>query len=1082
MSLLHGGIDLMIRLILDASPPKPAEPVELDADQLRVVKHREGALRVLAGPGTGKTTTLVEAMAARLTGEKALSADEVLGLTFGRRAALDWRDRVTAKIGGGAVPSISTFHSFCYALVRRFQSPEDYLAPFRLLSGPEQEARSRQLFSNSIADGNLTWPQELMPAVGTRGLAEEVRTVMSRTRSHMMEPSDLVKLGSSSNNETWQAIGKFMNEYLDVLDSEGVIDYSELIFRAVLLSHKPEVQKFLHEKYKAIFVDEYQDTDPGQVALLKAMVGPDTSLVVVGDVDQAIYGFRGADEAGIRKFKAEFSPLVNGKFDDVVLQNCRRFGPNIRQAASVVIGDRVPAGFAKVDIEKHRNPNVDNSVTDELLVRTFDSTGAEAANIAELIARAHAHDGFSWSDIAVIVRSAKVSLPVIQRALVSAGIPVTVAADELPLHQDPAVMPLLDILRAIDNPRALTPELAADLLNGPLANVDQIDLRRLAAYLRKTARTQGEQVFPSAVLIAQALAKPGLLAEVANGELTEVVTQVTQLGNLIEQARNKMLKGATPHEILDFVWQASTWRTRLEQRALSFEFSSHSANRDLDSIGALFDLANRFVARGGGKDLTIFLSEIESQVIPAEPLAENDTRSDSVRLLTAHRAKGLQWPMVIVAGVQEELWPDLRSRQTILQADRIGPNQVLMPPTFAETLAGERRLFYVAITRAMKKLVVTAVENSIAGESGTTPSRFLVDLKEQIKDLDWQHIGGRPKRPLSAEGLIANLRQVITDDSSSLALKQAAAIRLAELGQRNIGSFKHALPKNWWGINELTTNKVPDHISLSATAIDGVEKCSLRWFLEHRAGAVSDSKLNMVFGNILHLIAEGLQNKQLPTDIEQINKRVDQIWPDLAFNAGWESDFEKSQAFDASLRLLNWFTEHSENEALAETKLTYRGEVVDETGDKYDLSITGYADRIEFSVDGVTIYDFKTSKKLVTKKELGVNIQLALYSYLLEHGKYVVSDTEKTLAPDQKVSGAALVQLRNGEAEMPEVQLLKAGVHDENSEVPLETRINRAAVKVISEHFEANYEENQCRICKVKPLCPLMPQGRQVEL
>lgn len=1082
MSLLHGGIDLMMRLILDASRPTPAEPIELDEDQLRVVNHRIGALRVLAGPGTGKTTTLVEAMAARLIGDQPLKPDEVLGLTFGRRAALDWRDRVTVKVGGGFVPTISTFHSFCYALVRQFQSPEDYLAPFRLLSGPEQEARSRLLFSNSISDGNLTWPTELMPAVGTRGLAEEVRSVMSRTRSHMMEPADLVKLGSSSQNETWQAIGKFMNEYLDVLDSEGVIDYSELIFRAVLLSNRPDVQKFLHQKFKAIFVDEYQDTDPGQVELLKAMVGPQTSLVVVGDVDQAIYGFRGADEAGIRKFKAEFSPLFNNNFADVVLQNCRRFGPNIRSAASIVIGDRIPAGFDKADIKKHRTPQVDPTINDELIVRTFDSAGAEAANIAELIARAHAHENFAWSDIAVIVRSAKVSLPVIQRALVSAGIPVTVAADEIPLHQDPAVMPLLDVLRAVDNPKALTAELSADLLTGPLAGVDQIDLRRLAAHLRKSQRAEGGQVQPSAVLVAQALAQPGLIADVPPGELSAAVEGITTLGNLIEQARQKMNKGATPHEVLDFIWQATNWKTNLEQRALSFEFSSHAANRDLDSIGALFDLANRFVSRGGSKDLTIFLSEIESQIIPAESLAENDTRSDSVRLLTAHRAKGLQWPMVVVAGVQEELWPDLRSRQTILQADRIGPKQILLPPTFAETLASERRLFYVAITRAMQKLVVTAVENSIAGESGTTPSRFITDLRDAKPEINWHHIGGRPKRPLSVEGLIANLRQVLISTEATIELKKAAAIRLNALGQRNIGTFKHALPKNWWGINEVTTNAIPDYISLSATAIDGVEKCSLRWFLEHRAGAVSDNKLNMVFGNILHLIAEGLQNKELPTDIELINKKVDQIWPDQAFNAAWESEFERDQAHAASLRLLNWFNEHSQIEALAETKLTYASEVTDSEGNRFQLGITGYADRIEFSLDGAIIYDFKTSRKLVTKKDLGVNIQLALYSYLLENGKYEIDGKQFELNSEQEVAGAALVQLRNGTDQLPEIQELKSGIHDENSSVPLQVRISNAALRVISETFEANYEENQCRICKVKALCPLMPEGRQVEL
>lgn len=1078
----------MTRLILDSTPPEPSLPTELDERQKQVVAHKSGALRVLAGPGTGKTTTLVEAMTARLTGEQALKPDQVLGLTFGRRAALDWRDRVTAKMGGGLVPTISTFHSFCYALVRQFQSTEDYLSPFRLLSGPEQEARSRQLFSDSIADGNLKWPQELMPAVGTRGLAEEVRAVMSRTRSHMMEPGDLVKLGVQTNNETWQAIGKFMEEYLDVLDSEGVIDYSELIFRAVLLSHKPEVQKFLHNQFKAIFVDEYQDTDPGQVALLKAMVGPETSLVVVGDVDQAIYGFRGADESGIRKFKEEFSPLFNGKFDDVVLQNCRRFGPNIRKAATAVIGSRTPIGFDSEKIKEHRNPKVNENLKDEIQIRTFDSEGAEAANIADLIARAHAHDGFAWSDMAVIVRSAKVSLPTIQRALIGAGIPVTVAADELPLHLDPAVAPLLNVLRAIDNPKALTPELAYDLLTGPISNCDQIDLRRLAATLRRMQRKSGEPVQPSAQLISSAVAKPGLLSEVPQGELDSIVQKVTELANVITQARNLMINGATPHEILDFVWQSTSWRVTLEKKALSFEFSSHAANRDLDSICSLFDLANRFVARGGGKDLTIFLNEIESQIIPAEPLAENDTRSDSVRLLTAHRAKGLQWPMVVVAGVQEDLWPDLRSRQTILQADRIGNKEILMPPTFAETLASERKLFYVAITRAMQKLVVTAVNTTINDENGITPSRFLYEIKDEFEKnsdsipLDWEHIGGRPKRPLSIDGLIANLRQVLVDDKSSQNLKKAAAFRLNQLGKRDHGAFRLSLPENWWGINEFTKNQIPEYLSLSATAIDGVEKCSLRWFLEHRVGAISDSGLNMVFGNILHLIAEGLHNQKFAPEISQVDEAIDRIWPDQAFAADWESRSERLEAHNASVRLVNWFIQHSSVEGLAETKLALATTVTDQDGNNFKVGITGYADRIEFSLDGIKIYDFKTSRKVVEKKDLGKNIQLALYSYLLENGEYVKDGQPQTLTEDQKVNSAALVQLRNGTEDLPEIQEQQARSHDENSEVSLVERINKAALKIASDTFEANFEENNCRNCKVKPMCPIMPQGRQVAL
>jgi len=393
----------MTRLILDRTPALPYVAPTLDEDQLRVVNHRHGAMRVLAGPGTGKTTTLVAAMAARLSGPDALHPNQVLGLTFGRRAAIDWRDQVTAAVGGGVVPLVSTFHSFCYALVRQFQSDEAYISAKRLLSGPEQQVRSRQLFADAIADQRLNWPADLMPAVGTRGLAEEIRAVMSRTRSHIMDPEDLVNLGNKTGRQTWASIGVFMDEYLDVLDAEGVLDYSELIHRAVLLSHRPDVQEYLHKTFSAIYVDEYQDTDPGQVALLKAMVNVDSALVVVGDVDQAIYGFRGADEAGIRNFEQEFETVFGKPVENVVLSTCRRFGAQIRSAASAVIGDRVPAGFNSVDIHKHRNPKCISENVGELKVRTFDSPGAEASHIADIIARAHANENLQWSDFAVII-------------------------------------------------------------------------------------------------------------------------------------------------------------------------------------------------------------------------------------------------------------------------------------------------------------------------------------------------------------------------------------------------------------------------------------------------------------------------------------------------------------------------------------------------------------------------------------------------------------------------------------------------------------------------------------------------------
>jgi superfamily I DNA/RNA helicase/RecB family exonuclease len=1078
----------MTRLILDRTPALPYVAPILDDDQLRVVNHRQGAMRVLAGPGTGKTTTLVAAMAARLSGPDALHPNQVLGLTFGRRAAIDWRDQVTAAVGGGVVPLVSTFHSFCYALVRQFQSDEAYVSATRLLSGPEQQVRSRQLFADAIADQRLNWPEDLMSAVGTRGLAEEIRAVMSRARSHLMDPEELVSLGQRTGRQTWESIGVFMDEYLDVLDAEGVLDYSELIHRAVLLSHRSDVQEYLHKTFSAIYVDEYQDTDPGQVALLKAMVSPNSALVVVGDVDQAIYGFRGADEAGIRNFEQEFESAFAKPVTNVVLSTCRRFGADIRSAASAVIGDRIPAGFNAADIKKHRNPKCISENVGQLNIRTFDSPGAEASHIADVIARAHANQDLQWSDFAVIVRSAVVSIPTIYRAFVAAGIPVEVAADEIPLHQDPAVSPLVTALRIIDNPKYATVDVVADLLSGPLATVDPVDLRRFGSFLRKADRTPEHAPRPALVLISEALLDPQLLLDVPPGRHDSVVSAIRNLGTLLIEARKQMQSGTSPHEVLWSVWQGTSWPIRLQEQALGFGMQSTRAHRDLDAICSLFDLANRFVARGRGKDLTNFLDEIEAQEIPAEALAENDVRNDSVRLLTAHRSKGLQWKYVVVAGAQEDLWPDLRQHQTLLQSDRIGPNAELMPITMRELLAQERRLFYVALTRAMQTLLITATDTSVR-DDGVSPTRFITDIVGAIPNLKIEHTSGRPSRPLSPEGVIANLRRILNSSETSQALKNAAANQLAELQSRHGSLFFHADPEKWWGVLDQTQNTRPvnSQVSISASGITAIEHCPAQWFLERKLNALSQSATPMIFGNALHAIAQGLSSGEIAYDISAIDEQLDRLWPGMGYEAGWESSRERNAAHDASVRLLTWMLDHRVQTSITESELFLKTKATLENPDgtvrEVDVSISGRADRIEFTENGIMIFDFKTSKEEKKSKDLFKDVQLALYAFLLESGTYTQDGAVVSRDRGTEVQGAALVQLRVGEkddSDIALVQQVSPETHDENSPVSLNQRIGQAALIVLDERYEARYEDQKCKLCKVRTLCPATPEGKQV--
>ncbi|MER7227389.1 ATP-dependent helicase, partial [Streptomyces rubradiris] len=433
------------------TPPPVADPPRLDAAQRAVVDHRGGPLLVLAGPGTGKTTTLVESVAARIArgGDPA----RVLVLTFSRKAAVDLRDRMALRMGAARAPRATTFHSYCYALVRAHQDSDRFTTPLRLLSGPEQDVAVRELLAGQpelerLGLTHVRWPDELRACLTTRGFADEVRAVLARTRELGLGPEALDAFAGRIGRPDWRAAAAFLAEYLDTLDLQGVIDYAELVHRAVLLAQRPETAARLAAQYDAVYVDEYQDTDPAQVRLLHALAGQGRTLVAFGDPDQSIYAFRGADVNGILDFPAAF-PCADGRPAPVeVLRTSRRSGAALL-AATRLITRRMPLTRLPADkVRVHREPAPVRE-GGRVEVHTYPTAGAELDNIADILRRAHLEDGVPWSDMAVLVRAGSRSLPSLRRALTAAGVPVDIDGDDLPLRHEPAVAPLLTALRAV---------------------------------------------------------------------------------------------------------------------------------------------------------------------------------------------------------------------------------------------------------------------------------------------------------------------------------------------------------------------------------------------------------------------------------------------------------------------------------------------------------------------------------------------------------------------------------------------------------------------------------------------------------
>ena len=735
------------------SDSRIVEAPELDGSQQAVVDHPGGPLLVLAGPGTGKTTTLVEAIVDRIENRGA-APDSVLALTFSRRAAQQLRDRVTSRLGRTTSTTMcSTFHSFAYGLIRQYSPAELYAGPLRLLSAPEQDVVLRELLAESPEA--VQWPASLQRASQTRGFAHEVAAVLGRAREKGYDAAALRRLGAEHDLPEFVAAGWFLEQYLVNLDQQSSTDYADLIRRAVI--EAADHQADLRARFRHVFVDEYQDTDPGQVRLLQAIAGDGADLTVVGDPHQSIYAFRGAEVRGILDFPDQFRQREGGPADVLALSVVRRFGPRVLTASQRVaaripltgsIDERARAAFTAPEA-------VSTAAPDRVEVFTADTERAEVERVGDLLRRAHLEDGVPWSQMAVLVRSGRVSIPVLRRGLAGAGVPVEVASDETPLVREPAVRPLLDALRAVvnldnddpDDPDHLDPVAAEGLLISPLAGLDATDVRALARALRESdkqlALAEDRPPRPSPALLREAVLDGAALAA-ATGNAS-VVRRVAALAGLLRKARELLDAGGTVEEVLWVLWSGTGWPESLRHRVQRGGAGARLANRDLDALCALFDTAARAEEQRGHTSVEAFLATLVAQEIPADTLADQGIRGEAVRLLTAHRSKGLEWRLVVVAHVQEGAWPDLRRRATLLRADRLGAERyavpVLQPDTSTrELLAEERRLFYVACTRARERLVVTAVRSP--DDEGEQPSRFLTEL-----GVDVTHRPGRPPRP-----------------------------------------------------------------------------------------------------------------------------------------------------------------------------------------------------------------------------------------------------------------------------------------------------------------------------------------------
>lgn len=1051
--------------LLVRAPRHPRAELSWDDAATRLIEGGDGGFcRVLGGPGTGKTTLLAQMAATRIMA--GVSPENILILTASRKASDSLRNQITTlltDVGMRTVrdPLVRTVHSYAFAVLRLQASLRGEPGP-RLLSGPEQDAVVRDLLEGDLEQGALEWPERLRPALAVAGFADELRDLLLRASERGLGPDELVDLGREYQRDEWVAAGTFGRQYEEVTMLAGAadigvaqavgpaLDAAELVDSA-LAAFETDEELLAAERARVrhLYVDDAQHLDPLQYRMATTLGKAAAEFVVSGDPDQAIFSFRGADPYLL----ADADP---GNRRTVVLSTGHRMSKQVREAVGR-LADRLPG--AGPQRRFHTGVRGNGNV----LVRLHPSSAAEANWVADQLRRAHLIDGVPWSEMAVVARSATRSFAVLHRALAAAGVPVAIPTDELPLAQQPAVRPFLALLQCASDPSALDAAMAAMLLSSSLGGADPMALRRLRRGLRRLELAAGGER-SSDELLVEALDTHDRLVALEDAE----AAPLRRIASLLADARKAIADGAGIEQVLWGLWQGSGMERRWVAQAERGGTAGAQADRDLDAIVGLFDAAAKYADRLPGSGVARFADYLAAQQIAGDSLAARAPIGESVALLTAHAAAGREWTVVVVPGVQEGAWPDLRLRGSLLGVERMVDvlSGVYVDEHVSQTapiLAEERRLFMVACSRARWRLLVSAIR----GEE-EQPSRFLSELSE-YEDEELPFVATSSQRSLILADLVGELRRVVCDGEEPAPRRRRAARQLARLADAGVPG---ADPHSWYGLADVSSAaglRAPrEAVKVSPSTVDVLSRCPLRWVVE-RHGGQDPVELHVVTGTLVHALAQAAAEG---ADERELRAQLDQTWKSVDAGAPWYSRREQQRVHAMLDTFLSWLT-GSRREL---TQVAIEHEVTVDLPPEEDgppIRLRGRVDRLEASASGdPVVVDIKSGKNPVSMQDAAAHPQLAVYQLAAAYGAFV------KLGLSREPGGARLVFVakkdrRTGAAERVQDPITGDAVDE------WLTIVRKAAADSIGPDYDAR-ENPDCPRCPVKTTCPLHPAGRQV--
>jgi superfamily I DNA/RNA helicase/RecB family exonuclease len=1017
-----------------------------------------GLLRIVGGPGTGKSSLLVDAAAAQI----AAGADpqSVLLITGTGKIGLQARSALTTqllKTGAGAPcravvrePLVRTVHSYAFAVLRlaaqRAGNP-----PPRLITSAEQDAVIRELLAGDLHDAELSkWPVQLRPALSTAGFAAELRDLLTRCAERGVDPMQLQRLGRLHTRPEWTAAGRFARQYEQVMLLRSAVGMAapqatvpalgaaELVGAALeAFAADPALLAAERHRIRVLLVDDAQQLDPQAAGLIRVLAAGADLTLIAGDPDQAVFGFRGAEPAA----------LLDDETPAITLKQSHRCSAAVACALNAV-RQRLP-GVAGAEITSAE------AEFGSVATRLAASAHAEATLIADELRRAHLVDGVLWSEMAVIVRSMPHVGVGLTHALARAGVPIVVPAVGGALCEHPAVRMLLTVLAATAD--GLTGEHALTLLTGPIGRVDPITLRQLRRSLHRAQSAGGRTTAEDLLVLALTADTPARLPAAQAGPVRRVRAVLAAAGRSYRQGRD-------PRYTLWQAWQRSGlqrhWLTACAQGGPA----GARADRDLEAVTTLFDVADQFVARTAGASVRGLIDYVATLQLPTA--GAESTSTERVSVLTPHAALGRQWDLVVIAGLQEGLWPNTVPRGGVLGTQRlldvidgISDDASMRAPLLAE----ERRLLIAAMGRARSRLLLTAVdgETAVSGGAAVLPSAFFLEIATtnpgSAEATEAQPVSA--PRLLSAPAVVGRLRGVVCAPEGTVDddVRLTAARQLARLATAGMPG---ADPAGWYGMTPVSTGQPlwsddDQVVTLTPSSLQTLTDCPLRWLAERHGGAKAPD-LRSATGSVLHaLIADSFSSES------ELFAALERAWKQLPFDSQWFSDNELARHRAMIQTFLGWRaqTRRDLTEVGVEVETEGVVDVLCASGPK--VRLRGRADRVERDAAGrLVVIDVKTGKTPVSKDDAQRHAQLAMYQLAIAEG----------LLPDgDEPGGARLVYVgktASGGATEREQDPLTPAARQE-----WRAALQRAAAATAGPEFVARINDG-CVHCPMRPSCP----------